>query len=61
LSNLTILPDKQTTLDLFTISIEKMKQEINKETDKKVLGQLNRKASVCHDLIKTRLHNLRFE
>ena len=56
-----VLPDKQTSMDLFTVSIEKMKQEINKETDKKVLGHLNRKALMCLDFTKVRLRKLKSE
>lgn len=58
-NNYSLLPDKQTTLDLFTVSIEKMKEQINETTDKIILGQLNRKALLCLGMTKNRLRDLR--
>jgi hypothetical protein len=59
--NSMFISEKQTTLDLFSVSLESLKQHIGDETDKKRLSQINKKALWAVQLTKTRLRSLRFD
>ena len=59
LANLNIPTKKQTTIDLFTIPMDKLRNHIHTETDKTKLGQVNKRALLVLNLSKTRLKNLK--
>lgn len=61
LGNLNLPTKKQTTIDLFTIPMEKLKDHIHTQTDKNLLGQFTKRAILIQGLSKTRLKNLKYE